>query len=113
MVAGLVVGQWTLTRGLARGTSTPTLGCMYVMATFVPALTGLLLLDEFPRPGTVPLILLGLAIGGVGGGARHPAPLHGNLIAEFAIEPGQRRLAPGATCIIVHVDNANLIATGR
>lgn len=63
---GLFLGQIHLTRGLARGTSTPVLGCMYGAATILAALLGRGMLNEVPRPGTLPYMLVGLAIGTVG-----------------------------------------------
>ncbi|PIE26107.1 MAG: hypothetical protein CSA58_11175 [Micrococcales bacterium] len=66
VVAGLGLGQWHLTRGLARGPSTGTLGAMYFTDTLVPALVGWTLLGESTRPGTDWIILLAMAVGGAG-----------------------------------------------
>lgn len=60
MPAGIVVGQWALTRGLARGESVAALGGDYLLATVVPSLFGLLVLGESLRPGLAFLAALGV-----------------------------------------------------
>lgn len=57
--AGIVLGQWALTRGLARGSSVAALGADYLLATLLPSAVGLLLLGEEFRPGAWPLAVLG------------------------------------------------------
>lgn len=64
--AGIVLGQWALTRGLARGASVAALGGDYLLATVLPSGFGLLLLGEQLRPGAWPLAVLGLACAGWG-----------------------------------------------
>lgn len=59
--AAIVVGQWALTRGLARGRAVATLGGNYLVATLVPSLFGLVMVGEHLRDG-----LWALAVAGVG-----------------------------------------------
>ncbi|MEL4357787.1 MULTISPECIES: hypothetical protein [unclassified Luteococcus] len=59
---GIVLGQAHLTRGLARGRATTVLGPMYLTETLLPAIVGLTLLGELPRPHTGPMAGLGLAV---------------------------------------------------
>lgn len=56
---GIVLGQWALTRGLARGSSVAALGADYLLATLFPSALGLLLLGEQLRAGAWPLAVLG------------------------------------------------------
>lgn len=62
LVAGLVLGQVHLTVGLKRAHAVAVLGTNYLMSTLVPATIGWTLLNEEPRPGTVWLVGIGLAL---------------------------------------------------
>lgn len=62
LVAGLVLGQVHLTIGLKRAAAVAVLGTNYLMSTLVPTAIGWTLLAEEPRPGTVWLVVLGLAL---------------------------------------------------
>lgn len=62
LLAGLVLGQMHLTRGLAGAHAVAVLGTNYLMSTLVPAVIGWTLLAEEPRPGTLWLVVLGLAL---------------------------------------------------
>lgn len=64
---GLVLGQTHLTRGLATRRNVTTLGAMYTAATITPALVGIALLGEVPRPGAEPWVVVGVALTLVGG----------------------------------------------
>lgn len=66
LVGGLVLGQVHLTRGLARAHAVGVLGANYVMSTLVPAVIGVTLLHELPRPGTHAAALAGIALSLVG-----------------------------------------------
>lgn len=60
--AGIVLGQVHLTRGLARSSAAPVLGSMYLVETLVPAVVGIALLGEYPRPGMGPVLIGGLVL---------------------------------------------------
>lgn len=62
IVAGMVLGQAHLTKGLARGHAAPVLGCNYGMATVFPAAFGVLLLGERTRPGSTWQVVAGLVL---------------------------------------------------
>lgn len=64
--AGIVVGQWALTLGLARGSSMVALGGDYLLATLLPSAVGLVLLGEQLRGGLWPVALAGLLAAGWG-----------------------------------------------
>lgn len=64
--AGIVVGQWALTRGLARGSTMAALGGDYLFATVLPSLFGLVVLGERLRDGYWPLAILGVLAAGCG-----------------------------------------------
>jgi len=63
---GIVLGQWALTRGLARGSSAAVLGGDYLLAVVLPSAAGVLFLGERLRPETAPLAVLGLLAAGWG-----------------------------------------------
>lgn len=65
-VVGIAIGQAHLTRGLSQAHAAPVLGIMYLVATIVPTAIGATLLDELPRPGTLPLAIVGLLVAGLG-----------------------------------------------
>ena len=50
--AGVVCGQFHLSRGLRDRAAAPVLGTMYLVATVLPAVIGFAAMDETPRPGT-------------------------------------------------------------
>lgn len=62
IVAGMVLGQIHLTKGLARGHAAPVLGCNYGMATIFPAGFGLVMLGEHTRPGSLLQVVAGLVL---------------------------------------------------
>ena len=67
VVAGLGVGQWQLTLGLARRMPLATLGLMYLSAVVVPAVIGWAVLGEHTRPGTGLAVAAGLTLAALGG----------------------------------------------
>ena len=67
VAAGLAVGQWHLTLGLARRVPLAALGLMYLAAVVMPALIGWFALAEYTRPGTGPVVAAGLALAALGG----------------------------------------------
>lgn len=62
VVAGIVLGQVHVTRGLKGAHAAPVLGCMYLMTTLVPAAVGWLVLGEHTRPGSGPQVTGGLLL---------------------------------------------------
>lgn len=62
MASGVVLGQYHLTRGLARGQAAAVLGIMYAVESFFPAGVGFWLLAEAPRPGGWIPMLSGLVL---------------------------------------------------
>ncbi|MBW3086871.1 hypothetical protein KEM60_03100 [Austwickia sp. TVS 96-490-7B] len=61
MPMGIVVGQWALTRGLARGASVTVLGGNYAMAAVMPSAFGVVVLGEQLRAGWWPVAVAGVA----------------------------------------------------
>jgi len=63
---GIVAGQVHLTKALATGKNLAALGAMYTGSTVFPAVAGLVLLAEEPRPGTGWLAVVALVLTAVG-----------------------------------------------
>lgn len=61
-VAAIVLGQVHLTLGLKHSTAAPVLAPAFAIETLYPAVVGLLLMGETPRPGTGWIVLVGLVL---------------------------------------------------